>query len=222
MNQFEKFDPNAYLLDSALLRLEKIKGNDQKLIAEFIRLYFLKKDYDKVIILIQKTGEPTILNSLKDITYDNTHAWTAYRIGESYFYSGKAPEALKFYKKATDLAKYNLDFQNKLATSFLSINNYKEAETVLLFILNENPKNVQAHVNYGFLQLLNNNSQEALKQYKTALSLDPDNEQALMNMAGLMINQNDLKSAKKYLKEVLKRYPKNERARFLLTSRELS
>ena len=94
LNQYEKFDNNPFLIDSALYYLSKLDvKNDLNSCSESIRAFFLKGDYQKVTQCC-KEFKGDILNQLNFKSLDNAHAWTAYRIGETYVNMDKIGETL--------------------------------------------------------------------------------------------------------------------------------
>ena len=218
--QYEKFEQKAYYLDTAILYLSvKNKTMLLKNFDALIQLYFLKNDYDKVNSIVNQIGKDDLLKKhLNKKSYDNQHAWTCYRIGESYNNQGKPNEAVLFFEQANKLAPFVPDFKNKLATAYASIGNNKLAHQYFDEALKENPKYIPAMANLGFLYLTEGNANRAEQLYRAALALDPDNEDALMNLAGLYNFKGNMPEAKNTLKKVLKKHPDNANARRILTS----
>lgn len=204
--QFESYSPMLELLDSAENYLNKTP-NDTSL--EFLKaqinLYYLKKNYREVISLAGK----------KDIDLIN-ESWTYYKAGESFFQSGKNFDALQYFKKAVELKPNFPDFLNKLATSYLSLNETQKAKEIYEMVLKENPKYPVAWCNLGFAELNLGNLNKADECYTKAIALDPDYEQAWLNKAGLLLVQKKNSEAKKLLKYYLKLNPKSERAKYIL------
>ncbi len=124
--------------------------------------------------------------------------------------------AYSFYKRATELAPYILDFQNKLGVSAGLLGRNDESEKIYKYILSQNPEYVSAYTNKGFLELQKGHSQQAKEDYDKALSYDPDDRQALMNTAGWYIFQKQYYKARDYLEIVIKKYPDDKQAFDLL------
>ncbi|MGB3948056.1 MAG: tetratricopeptide repeat protein [Bacteroidia bacterium] len=218
IQQYEKFEMNPVLLDSAQKYMsdktnEDIKRNFNLL----VQLQFIKQNYNTIIGYINAVGKDVVLNTLLiKQTFDNEHAWTLYRIGEAYSTTGNVTEAFAFYKKATELAPYYPEFANKLGTTFMAQQKTEEAITVFANILKENPKFVKALNNMGYAKLITGNSVEAETLYKRALQLDPDDEPLLMNIAGLYIYKKEYKEAKRVLTTILNKNPNNAQAKAVL------
>ncbi len=216
LSYFEKFSNNVAYLDSAKKYLddtsqESVGKNFQLL----VRWAFLKNDFKKVTEYANTISDP--IKTLNKKSYTNDHAWTAYRIGDSYYALGENEKAIEYFSKATDLAPYQPDFRNKLAGALLDAGKTEEARKNYEFILKENPEFVSAYVSLGFLVLTQErNSELAEYFYDKALSLDPDNIQALLNKAGLKLYLGKREEAKKFLKEVIKRDYNNVQAKYLL------
>ena len=218
INQFEKFEQKGYYLDSAEKYLSLVNSTLlMKNTDALVQLYFLKNNFTQIISLVNKIGKQELLaNRLTKKSYDNQHAWTCYRIGESYNYSEKANEALAFFDQANKLAPFVPEFTDKLATAYAANGNNKMAHQYFDATLKENPKYVPAIANLGFLYLTEGNTQLAEQLYNKALTLDPDNEDALMNMAGLYNFKGNTKEAINILKLLLKKHPKNRKAAEIL------
>lgn len=208
INQFEKFDNDPTLLDSAGKYLNEKYPTDIKLL---IHLHFLKSDFKKVISLISHNFSTDLLNKKKK-SYDNADAWTCYRIAESYENTGNAQSAFIFYKKASELAPYNPEFLNKLAGNFFGQGKQIEAKKIYEKIIAANPYFAPAWCNLGFINLQYKEFDKAMEFYNKALALDPDYEQALLNKSGLLIYLKKEKEALAIAKRILKKNPKNEQA----------
>ena len=216
INQYDKFDTKNNYLDSALNYLSNPKEFEKNRYA-LIQLYFIRNDFNAIITCLNKLGEARCLNELFiKKTYDNTDAWTCYRIAESYYYKNQITKALMWFKRAIELAPYHLDFRNKYGTTLASSNQLSEAETQFNFILKENRKYVSAYSNLGYIKLLQGKESDALLLYKKGESIDPDNELLLLNLSAYYLYKHENKIAKKYLQHLHKLYPKNEKVNVAL------
>ena len=216
INQYDKFDTKNNYLDSALNYLSNPKEFEKNRYA-LIQLYFIRNDFNTIITCVNKLGEARCLNELFiKKTYDNTDAWTCYRIAESYYYKNQLTKALIWFKRAIELAPYHLDFRNKYGTTLASTNQQSEAETQFNFILKENRKYVSAYSNLGYIKLLQGKESDALLLYKKGESIDPDNELLLLNLSAYYLYKHENKIAKKYLQHLHKLYPKNEKVNVAL------
>lgn len=220
LNQYEKFESENFYLDSAKkylpdYNLNLVKENFDLL----IRWAFLKNDAARIIEYVKQIGEKNILNTLlTKRSLSNDNAWTCYRIGESFSAYNQHTQALTFYTRATELAKYNLEFQNKLGATLISLNKLTEAVTVFDFIISEDPYMLYALNNRGYLALLNKNIAEAEQYYLKAIKLDPDYIPVLLNYAGLYLYKKDKPNAEKTLKQILAKDPKNVQAKSVLNN----
>ena len=219
LNQYEKFENKTAYLDSALIYLKDKTETDIKTNLEpLIQLYFIKNDFNKIANYTNKLSDQTILNTLlTKKSYSNDHAWTSYRIGESFFNLGDLQRAINYYKKAVDLAPFVLDFKNKYGSALAAKGLLPIAEKEFNDILKENPKHVSALTNLGYIKLAQGNVRESEQLYFKALRLDPDYEALLLNIAGLYAYKKDFKQAEMYLNKILKRNPNNLKAKQALT-----
>ena len=218
--QYEKFEQKSYYLDSAVKYLSvKNKELVLKNFNALVQLYFLKNDYTNVISFVNQIGAADLIKAfLNKKSYDNQHAWTCYRVAESYNYLNKVTEALPFFEQANKLAPFVADFTDKLATCYATNGNNTMAHQYFTETLKENPKYVPAITNLGFLFLTEGNANRAEQLYMQALKLDPDNENTLMNLAGLYNFKGNKVEAKNTLKILLKKHPDNKRAAQILAA----
>ena len=220
IQQFASFQSDKpILLDSAKHYFPDLSPADiKKNIASLIDISFYKKDYQKLLYYVGIIDPKFLLDSvLNTKDYSNTDAWTAYRIGEAYYQLSDLGKAYSFYMRATQLAPYVLDFQNKLGVTLATLNKSDEAEKVYNYILTQNPEFVSALTNMGFLELQKGNAEVAKGYYDKALSYDPDDRQALMNMAGWYVYEKQYFKTRDYLEMVLKKYPDDKQASDLLS-----
>lgn len=218
LQQYEKFDANPVYLDSAKHYLKDKTVNDVKHNFNLlIQLGFINQDYTGILNYVNQLNKEYLLKThLTTQSWDNSNAWTLYRIGEAYFNTGNITDAYTFYKKATELAPFNLEFKNKLGTSLMAQQKVQEGMAVFEEILKENPKFVQALNNLGYAHLVTGNSVKAEILYTKAIQLDPDYEPLLMNISGLYIFKKEYNKAKQLLNKVIKKNPANQQAKKVL------
>lgn len=194
---FERYAPSNSLLDSAL----KYLANDKKTEAkeeqnrDLIRVYYLMSDYNKV---------SELANELQPLSISD--AWTAYRIGKSYFQLQQPDKALPWLERAVAIWKYSLDFENEYATCLLTLNRTDDALAVFNFIIQENPDYISANTNLGNLYLQKGDNAKAYYYMAKAEQLDPDHRQNLINMAVWYHNNHKPDEAKKVLEHLLKKH----------------
>lgn len=210
LQQFEKFDNKNYMLDSAEFFLRKMgPPTDNKNL--WVHYYFLRLDYGAIAKMVEQTGEEPFLKSLQKTTYNNSDAWTAYRVGEALTNYGRP--SLKFYKKAVDLAPFIPDFMNKYATALLATGQTDEGVKILQRLLKELPNHKEALNNLGFVYLQRGQMQLAELYIQKSLSQDPDYEKGWLNMASFYIAQGNTNQALSAINQVLRINPKNNKAR---------
>lgn len=207
MEFYERYTPSKALLDSALRYLGTAKQTEtsQKQNRDYIRAYYLLTDYPNVLSHAAGQQPEKV-----------TDAWTAYRIGEAYYQTNKADSALSWYRRATEIWQFSLDFQNKYGICLLATGKKEAAQKVFQFIVNEYPYHVSAHTNLGYIYMAQGNNSMAFSHLATAQSLDPDYEQNLINLAVWYHTNYDDSKAKYYLEHLLKKHPANERAKAML------
>jgi Tfp pilus assembly protein PilF len=208
---FEKFNFGKEVLDSAKKYLASFNTENNIQYIEFaIHIAYLENNYNKVQTLAGKF--PNYLDDVKKGSSDNRHAYTAYRIGQSYLETGNYQVAEKYLHKAYKLAPNIQDFINKYATTLVNLNRPEEARKVLQRGVHDYGKFPPTITNLGYLYLiLDKDYKRAEQLYNRALALDPDYEQAIINKAGLMMLTGRPGEARNLLSRYLKRKPGNQK-----------
>jgi tetratricopeptide (TPR) repeat protein len=210
--QYEKFDAQNYLLDSAITLLNAIPLEESY--QERIHLYYLKKDDISIINVANSVDDL----SLDKMTYYNADAWTAYRIAQAYQNQGLNKQSLQFYKISVGLSPYILDFRLKLADMYSLLQLYPEAEIEYRALLAEFSKHENAWCNLGYVLLQQGQDVAALDCYDRALKLNPQHIQSLLNKASLMILKGEINKGKLYLNRILDIDPENAKVKYLLST----
>ena len=215
LSYYEKFSPDPSFLDSAKTLIPDSKKDQVvKHFKVLVHWAFLKAEYTLVVRYNTLAWADKGFSGKVDAS--NSDAWTSYRIGQSYEKLNDLLRAEKNYFHAVDLASFQPDFRNKLASVQHDLKKINLAEENYKYIIRENPEYVSAYINYGFLLLSEKGEvHKAEEMYFKALALDPLNEQAGLNMAGLLMYQKRYSEAKARIKDLLKLYPNNSQANSL-------
>lgn len=219
INQLEKFDlKNTWLLDSAQSYLpDKSEQDVRNNFSLLARICFLRQNFEKLKTYTSKAGKKYLLDTFNKKSLSNNDAWTLYRVGEAYSKTGSISEAYDYFKKACELALYNLEFKNKLAGVLLALNKTDDAQLLYESIIKEDSKFPQAYCNLGFIFMLKENAFMAELNYNKALALDPDYEQAIINKTGLYVSQKQTQKAKQVLLDFLSQHKQSSRVKELLS-----
>jgi tetratricopeptide (TPR) repeat protein len=179
----------------------------------YVQLYFIRKQYQEVSELVNKVGTSVVEKKLiNSESYDNSDAWTSYRIAESYLALQQQEAAIRWFKKAVALAPFNLEFRQKLAGIFASAGQLEQAKNEYEWVMAEHPKISQVYSNLGYVHLMQGRAGAANRLYKIGLDLDPDNEALLLNLAGYYLYMKNEPQAMAFLKRIVKINPGNQRA----------
>lgn len=214
LQQYEKFEKQPYLLDSAQKFLpDKTNIQTTEDFTLFVYYFFLRQDYRQVLSLVQSFGgADNCLAKLNRQSYDNNHAWCCYRIAESYLDSRLLQDALRFLKQADKLSPFNLDFKSKYGKTEIDLGNNIAAIEIFQQIIAENPKHAQSYSNLGYLYLLQGDIQKGENLINQSLKLDPDNEQTLLNQAQVYILKKHYPKALETILYILKKHPQSQKA----------
>jgi Tfp pilus assembly protein PilF/ribosomal protein L37AE/L43A len=219
LNQYEKFEPRPYYLDSAAhLLKDKTDAELKTNLEPLVQLHFIKQNFAQIISYANRLTDAYVLNTkLITTSYSNDNAWACYRIAEAFYSTGHTTRAIIYFKKAVALAPLGLEFKNKLGSALAANGQLAEAEKQYTEILQEFPKHVSALTNLGFLKLQRGDILASQTLYFKALALDPDYEPLLLNIAGLYAYKKDFIQSKIYLERILKRNPNNIQAKQALS-----
>jgi len=205
---YERYAPSEGLLDSALWYVEKDKAGAEKVFnRDLIRIYFLKKQYDKVVAT-SSAYEPKIMSD----------AWTCYRVAEAHMEIGAADKALPWYARAVQIWPHATDFSNKYAICLLANGQITAAQGAFEAIVQRQPMYVSALTNLGFIAMQSGKPLEAKRYMDAAAKSDPDYEQNLINTAVWYHQEGMDKGAKACLEHLLSKHPTNMQARSMLQS----
>ncbi|RMG87930.1 MAG: tetratricopeptide repeat protein [Bacteroidetes bacterium] len=206
---YDRYVSSPVMLDSAWYYLRQSSASFEAQFEPTIHYFFAREDYQKIVETaakwsVEKTSE----------------AWTAYRVGQAWFYLQNYVSAAPWLEKATRLAPFNLDFWEKYAVNLVQLKKNKAARTAFEYVLKENEKRPVAWCNLGYLYALEGQFEEAEKRYDEALALDPDYEQALINKAAILFLRKERGAARRLLRRALQINPQNEQARQALSALE--
>ncbi len=213
----EKFGFDASALDSATYYLGLANKQEELkyILSAQIHIHYLKQEHRSNAQLF--ASQKHLIEMFSSPSYSNEDAWTCYRMGESFLQLNQLAMATQWIQKACDLAPYQMNFNNRLASLYIDQKKYKQAKVLLQFIIKEQAHNDQALCNLGYLYLLSeNDTMMARNYYNRALQYNPDYEQALLNIVGLELIGSNLKEAKRVLNVVLSINPDNKKAKQLL------
>jgi tetratricopeptide (TPR) repeat protein len=215
INYYEKFSKKEMYLDSAAKYLDVTSVAALTENIDIItKYYFFRNDNQSMLSMVTKLGKENLLNQiLVRKSFENKHAWAAYRIAEAFANNNDLNNSEQFLKKAIVLAPYFSDFKNKLGANYQKQNRNAEAQQMFQDIVNEQPTYVPALSNLGYMFLLNGNLKLGEYYINKALSFDPDYELALLNKANLQLQKGNKKETVLLLKRVLQINPKNENAK---------
>jgi Flp pilus assembly protein TadD len=215
VNQYEKFDPNLFFLDSAEKYLGK-KTTANTFVTQ-VQIYFNQKKFKEIETIISKTGIDSILRKIIPTpSINNENAWCAYRLGEACLQLNKLNLSLKLFEHAVHLAPYIPDFRLKLGIVFLQNNQRSQARKIFTASIIEFPKDAKVWTNLGYLDGLEGDLMTAEKNYKKALELNPDHVSALINFGGLKVIQQKYEEGAELLTEALKIEKTNQQAQTML------
>ena len=80
---------------------------------EWVQYYFFRSDFQRLTQWVEQRGFDEIIGQFDQASYTNDDAWALYRVGESYYKIQNWKRANACFEKATTLAPFHLEIQNK-------------------------------------------------------------------------------------------------------------
>lgn len=212
INQFDKFDSNPVLLDSAYKISEGMSFHTDNVPA-LVHLYYTNKDLKSMMSLLRNKEVLAVLNSYTESSHENYEAWTLFRVGDLLMEAKLLSQSERYYSKAIKLAPFILEFRNKLATLFFQQGRFDEAEKEWKFIVTEDQMHYQSWSNLAFLAIQKGDSRTATNYIEKALNFNPDYLKAWENcyLLGELTKNRELQ--KKALKQIVRLNPNNIQAK---------
>jgi len=221
LNQYEKFDRQPYMLDSSYvyLRLESSRQSDPDWIPIWVRYYYLRNDYLRLIEYAEKQipgkNKPEFFRHVEP---ENKEAYTAYRIGEGYLQNARYERAVEWFRAAVRLANGVPEFHNKLAASLMQTNQILESKLIYNKLIKEHPYFAPAFSNLGYLLYIEGQREQAHQLFDRALQLNPDYETAVCNKANALAKEGKTGEAQSLLNRFIRHSKGSLQARNLLNS----
>jgi tetratricopeptide (TPR) repeat protein len=156
-----------------------------------------KKEYSKIIsqgkLLLNHDNfkEKKILNNI---------------IGLSYFNQLNYLDSIVYFKKSIEIDKNNFEAYNNLASSYLRVNDLKEAEFNFKKALERNPKSVNSHLLLSKVYLAGKKNEKAI-QYLTSLKSLKDNINVIFEIGRIHLEMRNYNEALKWFQKAKKINP---------------
>lgn len=174
-------------LAAAAVRFISHKGRQQSVVVSLlmILLLFLSVlSFDRVNVW---RNSAALWN---DAVRKSPNVWTVWEaLGESKHYTAnpRRAEAITAYKRALELNPYSDITRYNLGVAYIELNDFANAEKILLELLERSPQNVMGWAAYGDMALRRFDYPAAEKRYKRALELQPEAVQVHRKIGNLMI-----------------------------------
>lgn len=210
LQQFERFEPIEWYLDSAYTLLSNV--NKKEFIREWIHYLYLKKDSkNDYLSILPLVRELLIDSSFNTTSWSNENAWFWYRVAHLTDIHYSINEALKYYKKAVDLAPFHYEFQSKYAIALAKNGFTKEAIQIMERLLAEIPFLYEVSNNLGYLYLMEGNYKKAEFYLLKSIEKNPVYIKAYSNLI-ILYNQTEQKQKiEKLLTKIKREIPEFER-----------
>ena len=115
--------------------------------------------------------------------------------------------SIVYFKKAINLEPQNLGHKNNLANSFISLNQFKEAEDIFKEILSIDPENTPALVNYARLKNIVLDFKNSINLYLKALKFIKNDLGIWLNLGSVYQSIGEFSKANDIFKNIIKIKP---------------
>ena len=129
-------------------------------------------------------------------------------LGEIYVRRGDLRRAVEYMETAARMNPAKVDNLNNMATAYLHLGQFAEAERALKAVLAQDSRNAMAHNLYGILEIQRSQPDRAREQFELAIQSDANLAEPYMNLGLIAQNAGDTQAAIGYLKGFLKRADK--------------
>lgn len=181
------------------------------------------------------------ISVLDTLVEDGETAEFYYNKGYIFTTENKFEEAIRAFKKATQLDRLFAKAYQEMGNAYLKLGRRKEAEKylqksadinmenddletaeqILNDILEMDPKTVNIFNSLGVLHRKKGNLEFALRQYLKALKVHPDEPFIMYNVGRLYLDMNDAVEAKKYFEMAVRKNPQFKEAKQVIRAIEL-
>jgi len=178
--------------------------------------FYLSKedpDYKKVVELFEKSlsfipQNSTIYRHLGDLaTFNGDQILINYFQGMTLFYENRPLQAIEYFNKVLELKPDHLPSIEKIAQAYLDKNRDIRAENFINMYLKYSPDSGRASYLQGYLSLLRNNLDDAIRFFKTAIEKDPKFLDSYSFLANCLESKNRIDEACEVFKKATEQAP---------------
>lgn len=218
MQQYERFRPENFYLDSARQFLARLQTDSVEALRLWTYYYHLTTDYAALAKLSDEWGISNLRSTFKQADYENRDAWTLYRLAQALDRQQRQEEALALYSQARALAPKIPDFINKQASVLSKLGRERDAEEAWNEALRLDQWHRESLNNLGFLYLQQGRWDRGKALLERCLKRYPDYEMAWLNYASWALQQGEDDQLIRSLQEVLRINPANQTAQQFMQS----
>jgi len=144
---------------------------------------------------------------LECVRINPAHAEGTASLAECYYELAEFDEALKWVRKAKQLARTNMSAANLEVFCLIALGQLDAADTLVKGILAKEPYNREALFAAGELDVARNRPSEALLRYRDAVRRYPDDRRLLISLALVTLSLGDGDTALTYINSALVQHP---------------
>lgn len=138
----------------------------------------------------------------------------SYIRGRGLLLDGKYEEALPLLEKAREADPTSPFILNQLAETYLRLGNFEKAEFYAEAVLQKEPNNLDALINYGGILNTLKKHEEAKKIFRKIIELDPSNNKAPLLLAIIEAESGNIEGGIRQLTTLVESNPENIMAYF--------
>lgn len=188
LEYWEKFDKNPFYINKAKELL--VKNDFPKL---WLKYYYLKEEYEKVIELKFEYGE--------------LDAWQNFMMGESYARTNQLSQAFFHTNNAYKLEPTNQLFGVQLLKRYVDNESLNEGEKLGIKLLGDFSGNAQILNSLAKIATIKKQYAKAKKYVNKAYLFDPDDISIWLTYLNLSVQLGEVDDAKKWLEKIQQKQP---------------
>ena len=189
LQQYERFESDPRYLDSLRLLFAMVP-DPKELSTDRVNFFYLSDDVEGFRAWVDLIGQDYLLDTWTLRTYDNSHAWAAFKTAEMISSSEQPESAERFYIRAIELAPHIVDYHFKYGNFLAKQQRYHQALSQYKDVVQSRRLSEETWSNLGFVLAEMGRVDSAKVCFEEALRCNPTYGPAKVNLLRLQEETN--------------------------------